>query len=62
VIFGEIDAVLAQDYSMPIKLPKLMAIDHDDYYAEFIGKTADGVRSAKKDWMISETLSLAVLK
>lgn len=27
---------------MPIKLPKLIAIDHDDYHAEFVGKTADG--------------------
>jgi len=27
---------------MSIKLPKLIAIDHDDYHAEFVGKTADG--------------------
>ncbi|WP_424684234.1 hypothetical protein [Frateuria sp. YIM B11624] len=27
---------------MPSKPPKLIAIDHDDYQAEFVGKTADG--------------------
>jgi hypothetical protein len=27
---------------MSIKLPELIAIDHDDYHAEFVGKTADG--------------------
>jgi hypothetical protein len=27
---------------MSIKLPKLIAIDHDNYHAEFVGKTADG--------------------
>lgn len=27
---------------MSIKPPKLIAIDHDDYHAEFVGKTADG--------------------
>ncbi|MDR2013500.1 MAG: hypothetical protein LBQ20_10820 [Rhodanobacter sp.] len=27
---------------MPIKLPKLIAIDHDDYHAEFVGKTPNG--------------------
>jgi hypothetical protein len=27
---------------MSITLPKLIAIDHDDYHAEFVGKTADG--------------------
>ena len=28
--------------NMPNKPPKLIAIDHDDYAAEFVGKTADG--------------------
>ncbi|HYE62982.1 MAG TPA: hypothetical protein VD997_13380 [Phycisphaerales bacterium] len=27
---------------MPAKPPKLIAIDHDDYHAEHVGKTADG--------------------
>jgi hypothetical protein len=27
---------------MSIKPPKHIAIDHDDYHAEFVGKTADG--------------------
>lgn len=27
---------------MPHKPPKLISIDHDDYHAEFVGKTADG--------------------
>ncbi|ARN22297.1 hypothetical protein [Piscinibacter gummiphilus] len=27
---------------MPNKPPKLIAIDHDDYHAEFVGKTVDG--------------------
>jgi hypothetical protein len=27
---------------MAIKLPELIAIDPDDYHAEFVGKTADG--------------------
>jgi hypothetical protein len=27
---------------MPTKLPKLIAIDHDDYHAQHVGKTADG--------------------
>jgi hypothetical protein len=27
---------------MSINLPKLIAIDHDDYHAEFVGKTAEG--------------------
>lgn len=27
---------------MAIKLPKLIAIDHDDYHADLVGKTADG--------------------
>jgi len=28
---------------MSITPPKLLAIDHDDYHAEFVGKTADGI-------------------
>ncbi len=27
---------------MTIELPKLIAIDHDDYHAELVGKTSDG--------------------
>jgi len=28
---------------MSITPPKLIAIDHDDYHAEFVGKSADGI-------------------
>ena len=41
---AERGVVLTEDYSMSIKLPKLIAIGHDDYYAGFVGKPAEGMK------------------
>lgn len=40
---------------MSLKLPKLIAIDHDDYHAEFVGKTADGKQFFLTEPFDSET-------